>query len=117
MIYKNCIDACFECVKACDRCACEGCKTSKEECTSTHDCAVICAEVCALVGRLTAKGLCCDKLYELCAHYCDKCVAHCEKNDHEHVQACVAAAKKCAEACRQCKTDCEKCEHTKKECH
>lgn len=115
MIYKNCIDACFECVKVCDRCTCEGCKTSKE-CITAHDWTAACAEVCALVGRLTAKGLCCGKLYELCAHYCDKCVEHCEKTNHEYAQACVIAAKKCAEACRQCKTDCEKCEHEKKTC-
>ncbi|MBS0272124.1 MAG: four-helix bundle copper-binding protein [Proteobacteria bacterium] len=115
MIYKNCIDACFECVKACERCACEGYKTSKE-CTSAHDLATTCADICALVGRLTAKGLCCSDLYELCANYCEDCARKCEKIDHEYAKACAAAAKKCAEACRQCQADCEKCDNTKKVC-
>jgi len=115
MIYKNCIDACFDCVKACDRCACEGCKTSKE-CAPVHACTASCAEVCNLVGRQTARGLCCSDLYELCAKYCDECAKQCEKSDHEHAKSCAAAAKKCAEACRKCQTDCEKCEKEKKDC-
>ncbi len=115
MIYKNCIDACFDTVKACDRCCCEGWKASKE-CASVHDWAASCAEVCALVGRLTAKGLCCPDLYEVCATYCDHCAQHCDKIDHAYAKACAVAARKCAEACRQCKVDCEKCEEEKKAC-
>ena len=113
IIYKNCIDACFDCVKACDRCANEGCKISKE-CTYGHDCASVCAEVCNLVGRLTARGHCCSDLYELCAKYCDECAKKCEKIEHEYAKACAAAAKKCAEACRVCKADCEKCDKEKR---
>jgi hypothetical protein len=109
MIYKNCIEACFDCVKACDRCACEGCKTSKE-CTSVHDYVTACADVCNLVGRLTAKGLCCSALYALCAEYCDDCAKHCERVNHEYAKACAIAAKKCAEVCRECHKDAEKCE-------
>lgn len=115
MIYKNCIDACFDCVKACDRMAFEGCKAGKE-CTSGHACAVACADVCNLVGRETARNLCCSDLYELCAKYCDHCAKECEKIDHAFAKDCVAAAKKCAEACRKCQTECEKDEREKKAC-
>jgi hypothetical protein len=107
MIYKNCIDACFDCVKACDRCSDEGSKISKE-CTYSHDMTSVCAEVCNLVGRLTSRGLCCSELYELCAKYCDECARTCEKINHEYAKSCAISAKKCAEACRACKTDCDK---------
>ena len=115
MIYNNCIDACFNSVKALDHFAFEGFKPSKER-VPGHEWAVACAEVCNLVGRQTARGLCCSDLYELCARQCDECVEKCDKINHEHAKRCAEAAKKCAEACRQCQADCEKCEKDKKTC-
>lgn len=108
MIYKNCIDACFDCVKACERCAHEG----KERMDICHTC----AEICTLVGRVTARGHCSSKIYKLCAEICDECVKKCEKLDDEYAKDCVKAAKKCAEACRTCAADCEKCEKDN-QCH
>jgi hypothetical protein len=105
MIYKECIDKCFDCVKACDRCSEEGGKTSKE-CRESHDMLTVCAEVCALVGRLTAKGICCGDIYDLCAKICDECAQKCNKIDHAYAKDCADAAKKCAEACRKCSMDC-----------
>lgn len=126
MIYKQCIDACFDSIKACDRYAAECYKESKEskecavdsteacdtskKCTPGHCHAIIAAEVCALVGRLTAKGICHKELYELCAKICDECAAKCERTDNQHANACAVACKKCAESCRSCQADCEKCE-------
>jgi len=114
MIYKNCIDASLDCVKACDRFAHEGSKESKE-CASGQDCAVACADVCNLVGRETAKGLCHSELYEVCATYCEDTAKKCEKIDHKYAKDCAASAKKCAEACRECKTDCEKNQKEKRD--
>jgi len=114
MIYKQCIDSCFDCVKACDRFSVEGCEKSKE-CEPGHCHAIICADVCNLVGRLTSKGVCDKELYELCAKVCDefakKCEsAKCEGVNAEYIKASVEAAKKCAETCRVCQEDCKKCE-------
>jgi hypothetical protein len=108
MIYANCIDACFDCVKAAERCAFEGTKDGKKKCPADMCCSVMCAEICALVGRLTARGHCTKDLYELCAKTCDKCVNECGKVDHEYACDCAAAAKKCAEACRKCMEDCDR---------
>ena len=123
MIYKNCIDACFDAVKAAERCAFDCCHKESKECStdkhcSTHEhkhccaskhCCVMCADICALVGRMTARGCCSKDLYELCAKMCDDCANHCGKVDHAHTKACALAAKKCAEACRAaCKEDCRK---------
>lgn len=102
MIYKNCIDACFDCVKACERCTHEG----KERMACCHTC----AEMCTLVGRVTARGHCSSKLYKLCAEICDECAHKCGKLDDEKSKDCVKAAKKCADACRLCAEDAEKCE-------
>ncbi len=115
MIFKNCIDACFDCVQAFDRCCGEGCKTS-DECHSVREKLETCAEICNLVGRLTAKGFCFPEVYELCARYCEECAKDCEKVDHEYVKACAVAAKKCAEACRECHKDAVKCEKNIRAC-
>lgn len=109
MIYKQCIDACFDCVKACDRSSCEGCKTAKE-CLPSHCHTIICAEICNMVGRLTAKGVCHKELYELCAKICDECATKCEGAENNFVKDCAAACKKCAASCRVCQEDCKKCE-------
>jgi len=98
MIYKKCIDACFDCVKACERCAYEG-EKRMDTCTD-------CAEICTLVGRLTARGHCSSKLYKLCAEICDDCAKECAKLSDEYARDCVTAAKACAEACRKCEADC-----------
>lgn len=112
MIYKQCIDNCFDAVKACDRLSVEGCETAKD-CKPAHCHAVICAEVCALVGRLTAKGICHKELYELCAKICDECNTKCESIDNKYTKDCKDACKKCAESCRACSEDCKKCEREK----
>ncbi|MBX9786582.1 MAG: four-helix bundle copper-binding protein [Alphaproteobacteria bacterium] len=116
MIYKNCIDACFDCVKACDRCSCEGCDISKD-CGPLRDCCVLSAEVCNLVGRLTARGICCAELYDICAKICDDCAKECSKVNNEYAKACAEACKKCAETCRACSTDCKSCDTKKAACH
>ena len=114
MIYKNCIDASLDCVKACDRFAYEGCKTSAE-CMPGQDAAVACADVCNLVGRETAKGLGCAELFEVCANYCDETAKKCEKIDHKYAKDCATSAKKCDETCRECKKDCENKEKEKRD--
>lgn len=102
MIYHDCIDACFACVKACDRFAFEGAQ-GKE-----MGICVVAADVAALVARLTARNLCCQELYEVCAKICMECAKHCEKMDHEFAKACIEACKKCAEACHKCHEGCDK---------
>src|ERR1700722_1023896 len=108
MIYKQCIDACFESVKASDRCSGEACKTDKE-CATSHCHTSSAAEVCNLVGRLTAKGVCSKELYELCAKICEECAEKCQGTESKLTKDCAAACKKCAEACRACYEDCKKC--------
>lgn len=105
-MYKECIDACFECVKAAERCGSE-CKDSKE-CPSGKACCMSCAEICTLVGRLTARGCCGKDFYAVCAKICDDCTNKCGKMDNEHAKCCATAAKKCADACRKCQEDCAK---------
>jgi hypothetical protein len=109
MIYKECIDRCFETVKACDRLSVKECEADKD-CKPAHCHAVICAEVCALVARLTAKGICHKELYDLCANICDECHAKCNGIDNKCAKDCEEACKKSAESCRACAADCKKCE-------
>jgi hypothetical protein len=111
MIYKQCIDACFDCVKACDRLSVEGCEKTKE-CLPGHCHSIRCAEVCNLVGRLTAKGICPKDMYELCAKVSDECAKKCEGIDNEYGKACLESCKKCAEACRTCHEDTKKSDTT-----
>lgn len=119
MIYKDCIDACFDTIKAAERCAFEGkhskrcssCSSegcSSEGCSSEISCCIACSEICAVVGRLTARGCCTKEFYEFCAKICDNCAEECGKMDDDYSKACSAAAKKCAECCRKCQKDCEK---------
>ncbi|MBI2707890.1 MAG: four-helix bundle copper-binding protein [Proteobacteria bacterium] len=108
MIYKECIDACFDTVKAAERCAFE--RKDSKECSSEMSCCIACAEICTLVGRLTARGCCTKDFYEFCAKVCDDCTNKCGKMEGEYAKACAAAAKRCAEACRKCQKDCEKCD-------
>ncbi len=116
MIYKECIDKCFDAVKACDRCSEEDCKISAE-CAKSHHMTVICSEICLVVGRLTAKGICYKELYEMCAKICDECSAKCCKLEHPHAKCCSEALKACAEACRKCSADCcTKDEQKRKAC-
>jgi len=105
MIYKNCIDACFDCVKAAERCACD-CKESG--CSSDKQCCMACAEICTLVGRLTARGCCTKEFYEFCAKICEECAHKCGKKDDEYSKVCALNAKKCADACRTCQADCKR---------
>lgn len=110
MIYKNCIDHCFDVVKACDRFCGEACETGKE-CKHCHCHALICADVCNMVGRLTAKGVCTKEMYELCAKVCEGCKGKCDDVDHKYAKECLEACKKCAESCKECAADCkESCE-------
>ena len=106
-MYKECIDACFDAVKAAERCGYQ-CADTKE-CPNHKSCCAACAEICMLVGRLTARGICTKDFYELCTKICDDCANICGKMDHECAQTCAAAAKRCAEACRKCQEDCGKC--------
>lgn len=105
MIYKNCIDACFETVKAAERCAFDCCGKAGG-CSSHKKCCIACSEICTVVGRLTARGCCTKDFYQLCIKVCEDCHNHCGKMDHELTCACAAAAKKCAECCHQCLEDC-----------
>jgi len=115
MIYKECIDKCFDAVKACDRCSEEGCQISAE-CAKSHNMTVICSEICLLVGRLTAKGICYKELYEMCTKICDECAAKCCKLEHPHAKCCSEVLKACAEACRKCSADCTNDEQKRKAC-
>ncbi|HUX80595.1 MAG TPA: hypothetical protein VMW10_12750 [Alphaproteobacteria bacterium] len=114
MIYKDCIDASLDCVKACDRFAFEGFNPSEAH-VHGHEWAVSCSEVCNVVGRQTARGLCSSDLYEVCANYCDETAKKCDKINHEHAKICASSARKCADACRECKKDCEKQETEKRD--
>lgn len=108
MIYKQCIDACFDATKACDRYGAEG--LHDKGCPPGHCHAIIAGEVCTLVGRLTAKGVCHKELFELCAKICEECAEKCKNSDNEHAKDCTVACKKCAETCRVCQEDCKKYE-------
>ena len=106
MIYKQCIDACMDTTKACDRLSGEGCEKSKE-CHPAHCHSILAAEVCTLVGRLTAKGICHKELFDICAKICDECGEKCKSIDHEYAKDCADACKNCAEKCRTCSEDCK----------
>ena len=105
MIYKQCIDACFEAVKANERCAYEALSESKKQCSDREAC-IICSDICDVTARLCSRGEAHHDMFEFCTKTCDETAERCDAVGHEYAQASAQAARKAAEACRQCATDC-----------
>lgn len=94
MIDKECIDACYDCSKYCKECITD--KTIDHKANPYWE---VCSEFCEFVARLSAKGVCPQSVYDLCAKFCEKCAKECDKIDSPSTKKCSTHCKKCAELC------------------
>ncbi len=105
MIYKECIDACFDAVKAAERCAYEVLSDSKDQNQDREAC-IICSDICDVTGRLCSRGEAHEDLFDFCAKTCEEAAGCCDEIDHEFARQAAHAARQAAEKCRTCATDC-----------
>lgn len=97
------MDACFDCVVACNHCASEDLKEQDvkmlERCIRLdRDCAAICS---LAINAMASDSEFTKQICKLCAEICTACAIECEKHaDH------MAHCKVCAESCRKCATEC-----------
>lgn len=106
MMYKECIDNCFDLVKACQRCAFASCDSEEISCEAFNQC-VVTSEIADATARLCASGLADKDLFEYCAKVAEKCAKNCSTSNHEHAKACAEAAQKVVKKCNECSKDCE----------
>ncbi len=104
-MYKECIDASFDCVKAAERCAYDLCSKSDEHAKYLRTC-VLCADVCDLIAKLCAGGMATKEAFEFCAKTCEDSAKKCESIDHEYAKKFVEEARKCADKCGACSASC-----------
>ena len=101
--YKNCINACLQCVAISSHCASMD-LTEKDLAMMSRciqldmECTAICEATAKILslGSESAKAIC-----KLCADICKQCADECSKHNTEH-------CKECAEACRKCMVECDK---------
>lgn len=97
--YKECINACLNCMALCYHCASEDLKESHhmERCIQLNmECAVICNAAAQLMSLGSEQALSACKL---CAEICRKCAGECGKHNTEHCREGAEACRKCAELC------------------
>jgi len=92
------VEACFECVSACETCAAKCMDVAPE-------CAAKCcdtAEIATLCARLTARGSpCAPRAVEFCRASCKACMKECREHAEEHCQTCADACERCIEWCEE----------------
>lgn len=98
---RNCIDACFEAIQACEWCADECIEMGDEEMTR---CIRLCRDVTGaatlLIQYIARTSNYTPELAEVCAGTAEECAEECARHDVEHCQVCAAVLRDCAEACR-----------------
>lgn len=99
--YDTCIEACRECVAACEA----NLIAMLEKTPSDNDCPACCrecADFCRLAeNEMIREGRFMAKLCQLCAEVCDYCAEQCQAHEHDHCQRCAEACRRCAEECRR----------------
>lgn len=100
--YRSCIEACYECADASDRCAvaclAESNAAKMARCIRlTLDCAQICRLAAAYMARDSEMV---DVIWEICAQVCDTCAEECGQHANEHCKHCAEACRHCADECR-----------------
>ncbi|MFG1731490.1 four-helix bundle copper-binding protein [Paenibacillus sp. 843] len=101
--YNECIEACLQCMNACNVCYVSCLK--EYELAKLRDCISLdreCADICAFAAQaMSRKSPYVKEICELCMKACLACAEECGKHDHEHCKQCAEACRKCAEACRE----------------
>ena len=99
--YRNCIDACLECVDVSNHCAASCLRElnamSMARCVQLNmECAALCYAAAQLMslGSQYASQLC-----GLCATICRECADECKQHDNAH-------CRECAEICLECANEC-----------
>lgn len=102
MLYQDCIEACVECMNACNYSYVSNLKQYEIE--SLRECIQLdreCADICAFaVQAMTRHSPFVAEICKLCAKICEACAEECGKHVHTHCQDCVGACRRAAEACR-----------------
>lgn len=99
--YQGCIDACLECVAACNYCA-SSCLREKnvEPLAICIRLDLECVSMCKAAAELMSFGSnYANAACQVCADVCLACAEECEKHNMEH-------CRKCAEVCRACAEEC-----------
>jgi hypothetical protein len=101
--YKNCIDACQQCVALCNYCSSMDLKEKDvammSRCIQLNmECAAICTAAIQFMslGSEHSKELC-----RLCAQICKDCADECAKHDNDHCKECAEACRVCEKVCRE----------------
>jgi len=101
--YQECIEACIECMNACNYSYVSSLKEYdlellRDVIRMDRECADICGFA---VQAMTRQSPFVAEICRLCAEICEKCAEVCSSNLHSHCQNCIETCRKCAEACRQ----------------
>ena len=111
MMYKECIDACFDMAKEGQRCCYNKCCCESKEPKEKHHCmlcsSMVCSEVCIMTARLCAAGMADKDMFEYCAKVAEKCAKHCGESESEHAKDCKMACMKVVEKCKACSKECK----------
>ena len=97
------MEACLQCVAACNHCA-SSCLKEKDvkmmvSCIQLDmECAAVCYNAAQLMSLGSTRA---DALCRLCAEICADCAGECSKHDNDHCRECANACHKCAEECMQ----------------
>lgn len=100
--FRSCIQACYDCADACDRCT-VACLTEPDagklaRCIRLNmDCAQICRLAAACMARDSEMV---DVIWEICAQACETCAEECAQHTMEHCRLCAEACRHCADECR-----------------
>jgi len=98
--YESCIQACLDCLKACETCAAD-CFGSGPEMAECLRLCLECAEACQDCARVMMRGSPHGARWcALCADMCDACAVECAKFSKATCRECAEACRRCAQACR-----------------
>jgi hypothetical protein len=100
--YQECIEACIECMNACNYSYVSSLK--EYDLASLRDIIRMdreCADICGFaIEAMTRQSPFVAEICRLCAEICEACAEVSSQNVHMQCQDCIEACRRCAEACR-----------------
>lgn len=101
--YKDCIEACLQCMNACNVCYVSSLK--EYDLAMLRECIRLdreCADICDFAAQsMIRQSPFVHEICELCVKACEACAEECGKHEHQHCKECAEACRRCADACRQ----------------
>ena len=98
MKYKECIDACVQCITDCEKCI--AAMMGKPSHNDSPACCRECIEICRLcVGAMERESPYVQQYCNICAEVCRWCAEQCKDHEHDHCKKCAGSSEACMNAC------------------